>query len=74
VSGACSDSDSDGIWDDDQSAGDNYCETLQLRQVLQDGGYAEGRDFLYVHDPGASHDEAAWSSRLPEALRFLFPG
>lgn len=74
VSGSCTDSDGDGIWDDNPTAGDNYCETLQMAYVLLDRGYIEGTDFLYVHDPGAPHSEAAWSARVPTAFRYLFPG
>jgi predicted alpha/beta superfamily hydrolase len=74
VSGSCYDSDGDGIWDDNPSAEDNYCENLQLSEVLRDSGYAEGSDFRYVHEPGAQHNEAAWSARLPGALMYLFPG
>jgi len=74
VSGSCYDSDGDGIWDDNPSAEDNYCENFQLSDVLRNVGYTEGTDFLYVHDAGAQHNEAAWSARLPGALTYLFPG
>ena len=73
VSGICTDSDGDGIWDDNPTADDNYCETLQMGYVLLDRGYIEGTDFLYVHEPWAPHSEAAWSARVPIAFRYLFP-
>lgn len=34
-------------------------------------GYVAGRDWLSRTAPGAAHDEAAWSARLPQALGFL---
>lgn len=43
----------------------------RARDLLVAKGYAAGRDLLYVEDEGAVHNEAAWASRLPEALRFL---
>lgn len=41
------------------------------RRLLLKKGFREGRDLLYVEDRGALHGEAAWSHRLPAALRFL---
>ena len=73
VYGDCVDGDDDGIWDDNPSATDNYCTNLQMAVVLQEGGYEPGVDYLYLHDPGAPHNEAAWSERVPGALRYLFP-
>jgi predicted alpha/beta superfamily hydrolase len=43
----------------------------RLREALLEGGWVEGRDLHYVEDPDASHNEAAWAARLPDALRFL---
>ena len=31
-----------------------------------------GLDMRYVEARGAGHNEAAWASRLPRALRYLF--
>ena len=42
-----------------------------LRQLLQELGYQDERMLLYVEERGAGHNEAAWGSRLPNALRFL---
>ena len=41
------------------------------RDLLVRKGYREGRDFLYVEEEGAVHNEAAWAERLPRLLRFL---
>lgn len=62
--GPCSDSDGDGIQDDSQSAGDNYCENAQLRDVLYGVGYVKDQDFFYSYTPGAMHNEAEWSARV----------
>ncbi|MEP7125061.1 MAG: alpha/beta hydrolase-fold protein [Byssovorax sp.] len=62
--GPCSDSDSDGIQDDSQTAGDNYCENAQLRDVLYGVGYTKDTDFFYGYTAGAMHNEAAWAARV----------
>jgi predicted alpha/beta superfamily hydrolase len=61
--GPCSDSDGDGIQDDSQTAGDNYCENAQLRDVLYSVGYTKDQDFFYGYTAGAMHNEAAWAAR-----------
>lgn len=43
----------------------------RLRTLLARKGYRPGRDFLYIEDEGAGHNEAAWAGRLCDALRFL---
>lgn len=63
----CVDTDGDGL-DDDGDGRDNYCETLQMRDVLRAAGYVEGEDLHYAYAAGAGHDEAAWRARLPGAL------
>jgi predicted alpha/beta superfamily hydrolase len=62
--GPCSDSDGDGIQDDSQTAGDNYCENAQLRDVLYGVGYTKDKDFFYGFAAGAMHNEAAWAARV----------
>ncbi|MCC6523613.1 MAG: hypothetical protein IT373_13235 [Polyangiaceae bacterium] len=66
--GACwagyADADGDGIDDDDPTAGDNYCENAQTRDVLYAEGYQSGVDFWYWHEPLAEHNEAAWAARV----------
>ncbi len=61
--GPCGDLDMDGV-DDDTKDADNYCENAQLRDVLGGLGYSEGDDLWYVHEPGATHSEAAWAGRV----------
>ena len=46
----------------------------QMHVALEQKGYRAGRDLLYVEEVGASHHEAAWRRRLPQALRFLLAG
>ena len=52
---------------------------LELDAILQPGveemlisleqwGYREGTDWVFIHDPGAKHFESAWAKRFPEAL------
>jgi dienelactone hydrolase len=60
----CVDSDSDGIDDDNQNAGDNYCENVQLRDVLTSTGYQLDQDVTYWWENGAGHNEAAWAARV----------
>jgi len=57
----CVDSDGDGILDDGNGA-DNYCENLQLRDVL--AGLGCTTSLHYAWEQGASHDEAAWKYRV----------
>lgn len=67
VMGACVDSDLDGVEDDGDDA-DNYCVTSQFRDVLDGLGYDFGVDLAHWHEPGATHDEAAWAARAGRAL------
>ena len=62
--GPCTDSDGDGIDDDEPGASDNYCENVQLAEVLRSLGYADARDLWHWHEPDAAHDEAAWAARV----------
>lgn len=43
----------------------------RLRDALVRQGWHEGGDLHYVEDDAGGHNEAAWSWRLPDALRFL---
>lgn len=60
----CVDSDGDGTNDDAPDSADNYCETIQLRDVLDASGYAFDEELFHWHEPGAMHDEAAWAARV----------
>lgn len=42
-----------------------------MLEVLEAKGLVPGRDFVWVHAPGAEHNEAAWANRFPEAIRTL---
>lgn len=72
-SGDCIDSDGDGVDDDDPSASDNYCENIQLRDVLTDVGYVQDTDLWHWHEPGAEHNEYAWGDRVDRPLS-IFAG
>ncbi len=67
--GGCVDSDGDGVHDDGSDS-DNYCPTLDMVDVLA----PLGNTVDYQWDPGAPHNEAAWSARLPDLLLHWFPG
>ncbi|MCA9663355.1 MAG: hypothetical protein KC486_33805, partial [Myxococcales bacterium] len=70
--GSCLDADDDGV-DDDGDANDNYCENLQLRDVLVGLGYTYDVDLWHWHEPGAPHNEAAWAARVGAPLA-IFAG
>jgi hypothetical protein len=42
-----------------------------MRDLLDRKGYGLGRDLQYQEEQEATHNEAAWARRLPNALRFL---
>lgn len=65
----CADADGDGIFDDAPDAGDNYCETEQLKQTLEGLGFVHGKDLFHWWEPGAAHDEAAWAARVFRPLQ-----
>jgi predicted alpha/beta superfamily hydrolase len=48
-------------------------DTDLLHQRLLKRGWRDWVDLAYQRDAGAVHDEAAWASRFPNVLRFLFP-
>lgn len=43
-----------------------------LRDLLLGKGWREGRDFAYLEDQGAGHDERAWGWRMRNVLKFLY--
>ncbi len=65
---SCADTDSDGVNDDDPDASDNYCETLQMRDLLASAGYEFDQDLWHWWEPGAEHNEAAWAQRVATPL------
>jgi predicted alpha/beta superfamily hydrolase len=44
-----------------------------LREALIAKGWVEGSDLRYVEIEGAVHNEQAWSLRIDDVLRYLFP-
>jgi hypothetical protein len=70
-SGACFDSDGDGIKDDDPNAEDNFCENIQMRDTLVSVGYTEQTDLFHWWEPGAMHNEAAWGARVFRPLQIF---
>jgi hypothetical protein len=42
-----------------------------MRGLLAEIGWVEPDTLVYVHAPGASHDEAAWRDRMPGVLGAL---
>ena len=65
----CVDSDGDGTNDDTPDAADNYCETVQLRDVLSSKGYVFDQDLWHWWEDGAPHNEAAWAARAFRPLQ-----
>jgi pullulanase len=45
----------------------------RLRDAMVTQGFVLGTDLTTVEDEGAGHDEASWSRRFPQVMRFLFP-
>jgi len=43
----------------------------RMRDLLERKGYRLGHDLQYQEEAEATHSEAAWARRLPDALRFL---
>ncbi|WP_230392133.1 alpha/beta hydrolase-fold protein [Pontibacter sp. FD36] len=43
----------------------------EMLAALQVQGYREGKDYIWVLDKKAQHNEAAWAKRMPAALTFL---
>jgi predicted alpha/beta superfamily hydrolase len=67
----CADSDGDGTNDDDPDSSDNYCENLQLRDVLEGEGYVYDEDLWHWWEPDAEHNEAAWAERVWRPLEIF---
>lgn len=67
----CADSDGDGIHDDDGEADDNYCENIQMRDMMESDGWVYGTGLFHWHEPGAPHDEAAWRARVFRPLEIF---
>jgi hypothetical protein len=68
--GPCADSDGDGIQDDGAGT-DNYCETIQMRDTMAADGWVFDQNLFHWHEPGATHDEAAWAARVYHPLEIF---
>lgn len=66
--GGCHDLDGDGFAEDDPDSSDNYCETRQFADDLAAAGLVWDRDLFHWWEPGATHDELAWSQRVGRPL------
>ncbi len=64
----CVDADADGTMDDDPDASDNYCENLQMRDLLESLGWAFDVDLWHWWEQGAPHNEVAWAARVDYPL------
>lgn len=60
---------------DSGPSNDGVTDTRDLANAYRALGYVDGVNFTYVVQPGATHTESAWASRLPGALEALLgPG
>jgi predicted alpha/beta superfamily hydrolase len=60
---------------DSGASNDDVTNTAALAQAWRGLGYVDGVTLKYLVQPGATHTETAWASRLPGALQFLLgPG
>lgn len=66
--GGCFDLDGDGFSEDDPDSSDNYCETRQFADDLAAHGWTWDDDLFHWWEPGATHDEVAWSLRVGQPI------
>ena len=60
---------------DSGNSNDGVNDTRDLAAAYRTLGYVDGTTLKHVVQPGATHTESAWASRLPGALEFLLgPG
>ena len=59
------------VYVDCGDAQDGLEDTKDLAAGYEAVGYTKGKDFSYVVQPGAKHNEIYWAQRLPVALSFL---
>jgi hypothetical protein len=60
----CADTDNDGTRDDTHDSSDNYCENIQMVEILEAVGFVWDEDLWHWWEPDASHNEAAWADRV----------
>ncbi|MCC6547224.1 hypothetical protein IT570_08655 [Candidatus Sumerlaeota bacterium] len=51
---------------------DGYNNTINVRDQLIESGHIYGPAFLFVVGPNMQHNEAAWRTRSPEMLRWMY--
>ena len=44
----------------------------EMLEFLNEQGFVEDIDYLWINDTTAEHSEKSWSKRLPTALTFIF--
>jgi len=53
--------------------GDDYEETIRVRDHIEDLGYSLNKDLYYFWDPGAQHSEYYWGKRFWVPMTDLYP-
>ena len=43
----------------------------EMNKALKSKGYKEGKDFVFIRDLAAQHNESAWAKRFPKALQLV---
>jgi len=63
------------VWTDMGTAECSACidDLRAMRDAMVNQGFVLGTDLKAAEVAGAVHNEAAWSARFPDAVRFLFP-
>lgn len=69
--GGCVDTDGDGAVEDDPDDADNYCVNRAFADAMAARGYTWDQDLFHWHEPGATHDEAAWAARVDRPLEIF---
>ena len=67
----CTDVDGDGLPEDDPNDSDNYCTNRAFADALAAHGYVWGETLHHWHEPGATHNEAAWAARVHRPLQIF---
>lgn len=57
----------------DREGARHVAKALHLRDVLEEKGYAPGKDLMWVEEAHGGHHESAWARRFRDALPFLLP-
>jgi predicted alpha/beta superfamily hydrolase len=57
----------------DREGAHHVAKALRLKHLLEEKGYREGRDLMWVEEEIGGHHEVAWARRFRDALPFLLP-